>query len=395
MVITNSVGSRTSAVATLGIIIPPANLCAVPGSSASFTVSVLGATPTAYQWYRNDTGHAISGATTATLTLNNVQPVTNGGYFVRVTSGSMSGYSDPATLTVGYQLTTAVVGRGRVYSDPAVGCFAAGGSTVRLYALPEEAFRFSGWSGSASGTANPLTVVMDASKSITATFTSSVPDIILDNPSATFSSRPVWATNTGFNSYGANHRSIAAGVNDPPYLGTAKYSTTVPVSGYYDLSIWYPNIASLGVHHANVYFVRNTTTTNFFDVNQSSGGGQWNLLYPGRYLSGGSNVYFAVANTYTQASHVVFADAFKMGFVRSAGSRIPPYIKSVGRDAGGNCVLAWFAVPGEVYRIQGKTNLSDAAWTDVSANLTAWSETPSWTNPVTSSPRQFFRVAVP
>jgi uncharacterized repeat protein (TIGR02543 family) len=44
------------------------------------------------------------------------------------------------------------------------------GSTVDLTATPDTGYIFSGWSGDASGTNNPLTVTMDASKAITAEF---------------------------------------------------------------------------------------------------------------------------------------------------------------------------------------------------------------------------------
>ena len=42
---------------------------------------------------------------------------------------------------------------------------------MQLTAVPAGGYVFSGWSGDASGTTNPLTVTMNANKSITATFT--------------------------------------------------------------------------------------------------------------------------------------------------------------------------------------------------------------------------------
>ena len=44
------------------------------------------------------------------------------------------------------------------------------GTAVTLTAVPGEGFEFSGWSGDASGDANPLEITMDANKSITASF---------------------------------------------------------------------------------------------------------------------------------------------------------------------------------------------------------------------------------
>src|SRR5439155_3480179 len=46
----------------------------------------------------------------------------------------------------------------------------AAGSTVQLTALPATGFAFTGWSGDASGLANPLSLTMDANHAVTAAF---------------------------------------------------------------------------------------------------------------------------------------------------------------------------------------------------------------------------------
>ena len=69
-----------------------------------------------------------------------------------------------------YTLTTATVGSGTVTKNPNQTSYASG-STVTLTAAPAAGFVFTGWSGDATGTTNPLTVTMTANKSITATFT--------------------------------------------------------------------------------------------------------------------------------------------------------------------------------------------------------------------------------
>ncbi|WP_216688109.1 InlB B-repeat-containing protein [Hymenobacter siberiensis] len=69
-----------------------------------------------------------------------------------------------------YTLTTAMVGSGTVTKSPNAASYASG-STVSLTATPAAGYQFSGWSGDASGTANPLSVTMTANKNITATFT--------------------------------------------------------------------------------------------------------------------------------------------------------------------------------------------------------------------------------
>jgi hypothetical protein len=70
------------------------------------------------------------------------------------------------------QVTLSVVpsGRGRVDISPRANRYFTG-AVVTLTALPEPGQAFIGWRDDASGSANPLTVTMNGSKSITADFT--------------------------------------------------------------------------------------------------------------------------------------------------------------------------------------------------------------------------------
>jgi hypothetical protein len=104
VIVANSFGSVTSIVATLAISAAPA-IVSQPqgtnvfvGASVTFTVTVSGSPPLRYQWRRNNV--AISGATNATLTLNNLQTTDTGNYSVFVTNDVGAALSAPATLTV-------------------------------------------------------------------------------------------------------------------------------------------------------------------------------------------------------------------------------------------------------------------------------------------------------
>ena len=68
-----------------------------------------------------------------------------------------------------YSLTINQVGNGTVTPDMAAPYH--DGDVVHLTAVADSGWEFSGWSGDASGTDNPLTVTMDADKTVTATFT--------------------------------------------------------------------------------------------------------------------------------------------------------------------------------------------------------------------------------
>ncbi len=100
-------------------------------------------------------------------------------------SGALSGADNPATILMDgaktvtatftqnqYALTVDVnpAGSGTVSKNPDKPTYTYG-ETVQLTATPAEGFRFSGWSGGTTGSANPVTVSMDTSKNVTATFT--------------------------------------------------------------------------------------------------------------------------------------------------------------------------------------------------------------------------------
>jgi hypothetical protein len=104
VIITNSLGSVTSAVVTLTVIIPPVitaqpqNQMVAAGSNATFTVAATSSVPWAYQWRFNGTD--IVAATNAVYTRTNVQLADAGNYFVIATNIAGATTSAVATLTV-------------------------------------------------------------------------------------------------------------------------------------------------------------------------------------------------------------------------------------------------------------------------------------------------------
>lgn len=76
----------------------PTNTTVTAGGSAFFTVAASGTDPLAYQWLFN--GNAITGATSATYTINNAQSANAGNYAVTVSNAGGSVTSSTVTLTV-------------------------------------------------------------------------------------------------------------------------------------------------------------------------------------------------------------------------------------------------------------------------------------------------------
>ncbi len=105
VVITNLAGFTNSAVATLTILTVSPTITAQPtnqtvqaGGTASFSATVAGTTPLAYQWSVNGLG--IAGATNLALTITNVQSSQAGNYALSVTNAYGSTVSSNAALSV-------------------------------------------------------------------------------------------------------------------------------------------------------------------------------------------------------------------------------------------------------------------------------------------------------
>ena len=81
----------------------------------------------------------------------------------------VNGSVEPVS-TVQYSLTTNTSGQGIITLNPAIGPYASG-TQVTATATPATGWQFAGWSGAATGTTNPVTITMDANKTLTATFT--------------------------------------------------------------------------------------------------------------------------------------------------------------------------------------------------------------------------------
>jgi uncharacterized repeat protein (TIGR02543 family) len=132
------------------------------------------------------------------------------GYTFAGWAGSVSGTANPAfvimdgnkeltanfqeiTPDAKYKLTVSIspAGGGTVSASPDSAEYALG-TPVTVSAVPADGYTFTGWSGGATGTANPVTVVMNGDKAVTANFQTSAV-----NPVGPGSWDPVWACPAG------------------------------------------------------------------------------------------------------------------------------------------------------------------------------------------------------
>ena len=103
----SNVGSLTVTSAAPAVSTQPQSASVIAGQGVSFSVIATGTSPFTYQWKKG--GVSVSGATSATLTLSNVQNGDAGSYTVVVTNSVSSTTSAAATLTVNAKTMATVV----------------------------------------------------------------------------------------------------------------------------------------------------------------------------------------------------------------------------------------------------------------------------------------------
>lgn len=120
-------------------------------------------------------------------TVINIQAIVKSGFTFTGWSEDASGTTNPLTVTMNanknitanfsvikakYTLVTTILPSGSGTISPAFGEY-DDGTNVILQAQANSGFTFTGWSGDAIGTTNPLTVTMNSNKNITANFVDS------------------------------------------------------------------------------------------------------------------------------------------------------------------------------------------------------------------------------
>ena len=152
------------------ITLQPQDQMVIQGQTATFTVNLIGTNPVSYQWRKGDID--IPGATSATLTLYDVQSGDAGSYDVVVSNVAGSITSHATTLTALPPLSVSNQGSGNVAVSPAKNSYALGDS-VALTATPDRYYEFSQWSDGV--TTNPRTITIGANNTFIAIFTPTVP----------------------------------------------------------------------------------------------------------------------------------------------------------------------------------------------------------------------------
>jgi len=153
----------------------PGSVTMNSGGTATLTVAASGSPAPSFQWYQGASGvttSPISGATSATYTTPAL--TANSSYWVRISNSA--GHVDSATATASIAAIEYILSASGANGTITGGGTYQAGSSVTITATPNAGYVFTGWTGDASGTTNPLTFVMTANKVIGATFSALAAD---------------------------------------------------------------------------------------------------------------------------------------------------------------------------------------------------------------------------
>ncbi len=151
--------------------------------------------------------------------------VTLGGSLQSPAAGALNNYFVivvPQTAAVQYTLNVTASGNGTVAKNPDQPTY-SNGTSVTLTATPATGLQFTGWSGDATGSTNPLTVTMDANKAIAANF-SAAPSFAITNLTTTSGRSYVLSTlyinNTVYTDRTYVATTVPANLNNAPLIKT-------------------------------------------------------------------------------------------------------------------------------------------------------------------------------
>jgi RHS repeat-associated protein len=166
------------------------------------------------------------------------------------------------------------------------------------------------------------------------------PDIIVDNPQATFTGTWPTATSiTGF--YGTNYRTNAKGTGKDK----AVWALNVPTTGTYQV---YARWVAASTHASNAPFtVKYSTGSQTIAVNQRASGGQWMLLGSYAFTAGTAGSVTLTDN----ANGTVIADAVKL--VATSGGTTSEVVRYLHSDHLNTPRLATNATAQVIWRWEG------------------------------------------
>ncbi len=217
----------------------------------------------------------------------------------------------------GFSLTLSPAVGGTLTKEPNKSAFSSG-SFVQVTAVADSGYVFNGWTGDASGMANPVTLTMDRNRSIGATFVQGGIGVIMESDEADF--KGDWTL--GNKQWGKPHSDVyrwISGGKDTPKKSTATYTPDIPRSGLYDIYVWY--VPGGNRSQTAPFEISSKSGKRVVKIDQQKSGNDWVLLAPGVEFAKGKDGYVRLTNyEMDENSAVVVADAVAFVYVGGAGS---------------------------------------------------------------------------
>ena len=133
--------------------------------------------------------------------------------------------------------------------------------------------------------------------------TTSIADIIIDNPSATIVG--TWSTGTSAtDKFGTDYRFKTQGTG----AAYSEFRPTIVTAGNYRVYEWHPQGSNRTV--AAPIVIRHNAGTNTFTLNQQINGGAWNLVAT-YFFAAGTSGYVRITDAFPDTGKAVMADAIK------------------------------------------------------------------------------------
>lgn len=224
VVVTNSYGSSTSAVAVVQVLPPGAPSIRINNQLAAGTVysaapagvTISNSFPGGFVFYTLDGSTPTTGSTfyNAPFNLNSSATIRA---LALSADFSQSGAAPPVNLVVipTYALSTSVLGSGSISLNPPTGPYLSN-TVVMVSANAAANWAFDHWSGDLSGSLNPTSIVMNGPRSVQAVFTQTAYPLTLSTP--------------GGGSVTANGQTIAPATYYP--TGSVVSLAATPASGW-------------------------------------------------------------------------------------------------------------------------------------------------------------------
>ncbi|HEX4002143.1 MAG TPA: immunoglobulin domain-containing protein [Candidatus Acidoferrales bacterium] len=295
VVVSNSAGSVTSAVATLTVgnvptfTTQPANVTVVAGQPATFTVVAAGSGTLSYQWQRGTTN--ISGATSPSYTLATTSAADNGATFrVLVTDSLGSATSNSATLTVhsAPAITVQPSNQTVLVGQTATFSVTATGNPPPTYQWQNAATSANIPGATSASYTTPVTMIADSGSTFQVVVTNSVGSQTSHAATLTVNSSGPPPTNAKVLTY--HNDNLRTGLNpNETILTTANVNSTtfgklgsLTVTGLVDAEpLYVPNLTIASAQHNVVFVVTEHDMAYAFDAD-TPGPALWQVsLIPG------------------------------------------------------------------------------------------------------------------